>query len=613
MAKDILVQFNEVCPGNALAPAHFSILSGLFREAVNAMGQRLDLNDGASDLDSTSSRPAADAVEPDALLSQKTFLNAVSETIVPDHSSQRSGHHYKIGSPLPFNIMEYHGDSTLLSALAATLPPFQEAESLTNVFFTYLESNWYYFDESWFRGLLAQVYQEISPAQQLECTTICLVFLVLALGESFKHVNQSTPVDSREGDQALVDVPGGRFYQVAIGLMPSVLAATTVESVQCCLLTALYVLPIQNTSLHYTYLGLALRLATGLSLHLNGTDDRITPENREVRTRVFWTAYCLERRSSVVMGLPTMLQMRSINVPLPQRMPNLDKLHPQQVDRLIAFTKLTLVMNKVTEASPVDEAPDKFSWACSALEKWKQSLPAHLVALDTASLRANAHLDIMYQMIWIYIGRGALLRLVRKRLHQNGGGKSSDLIMDSATRKLAERCTNAAYTIIEWIDLLSIHNRLAKFSYTDFHSCSSAVIVLLLSEIFHAQNLYSSSIDRGVDALHFMASGGQLAKDALHLVERLRASIRKSNGHNAEGQDGSTSEVRPSNAAEVPSDPAQDTTAEYTASDFAKFDPALFSDLEPSLLQYSSQDLSLFGFDGFYPTVEADGSLWIQP
>ena len=262
--------------------------------------------------------------------------------------------------------------------------------------------------------------------------------------------------------------------------------------------------------------------------------------------------------------------------------------------------------------SPVDETPDKFSYACSTLEDWKQSLPAHLMALDTVSLRATAHLDIMYQMIWIYIGRAALLRLVRQRLHEIDGGRKSDRATNPVTPKLAERCTNAAYTIIEWIELLSSHNRLAKFSYTDFHSCSSAIIVLLLNEVFHARDTSSSSIDHGMDALRFMASGGQLAKDALHLVERLRASIRKSNGHNEHkplGQDGSTSKVHRNNAAEVPSSSTQDAT-EYNASDFANVDPALFSDLESSFLQYSSQDLSLFGFDGFYPNVEADGSLW---
>lgn len=177
----------------------------------------------------------------------------------------------------------------------ASLPPYQQAESLTDVFFTYLEANWYYFDERWFRDLLSQTYQEASITPQIHCTTLCLVFLVLALGECFMHVNQPPPVDSQEQDDALGGVPGGRFYQVAIGLMPSVLGAATVESVQCCLLTALYVLPMQSTSHHFTYLGLALRKAVSLSLHLNVIDNKITPESREVGVRVFWTAYCLER------------------------------------------------------------------------------------------------------------------------------------------------------------------------------------------------------------------------------------------------------------------------------------------------------------------------------
>ncbi len=196
---------------------------------------------------------------------------------------------------MPVNVLEYHQDSRPLGAIAANLPPYQEAESLTDVFFTYLESNWYYFDERWFRDVLAQLYQESSPAPKIQCTNLCLVFLVLALGESFSHVNQPSPVDLRGHDPALGELPGSRFYQGAIGLMPSVLGVATVESVQCCLLTALYVLPTQNASHHYTYLGLALRLAIGLSLHLKGTDKKITPENREVRTRVFWTAYCIER------------------------------------------------------------------------------------------------------------------------------------------------------------------------------------------------------------------------------------------------------------------------------------------------------------------------------
>lgn len=280
---------------------------------------------------------------------------------------------------------------------------------------------------------------------------------------------------------------------------------------------------------------------------------------------------------------------------------------------------LSWLLIKSSMSSPIDEKPDKFSRACSALEDWKQSLPAHLVALDPVSLRATAHLDIMYQMIWIYIGRAALLRLVRQRLHHRpeGSRQKPHLTPNAATQELAERCTRAAHAVIEWIDLLSHHNRLAKFSYTDFHSCSSAIIVLLLNEVLRAsRDLHSSSIEHGINALRFMASGGQLAKDALHLVERLRTSVGKSNGYDntrdPSAQDDSTLMAPHQNAAEhvLPSFSTPDAVTGYDASDFAKFDPALFSDLEPSLLQYSSQDLSLFGFDGFYPTAEADGSLW---
>ncbi|KAJ9643659.1 hypothetical protein H2204_001804 [Knufia peltigerae] len=596
MANDISARFNEICPGNALDPNHFSIISGLFREAVAGQGQRLDLSHDASDHETTSPRSG---VEREMLISEQGFLTAVSETIAPDHPQNDK-------SASPVHNLQHHQDSRLLVAGIAKLPPYREAVSLTDVFFTYLESNWYYFDEGWFRGLLVQVYREEPLAPQIHCTTLCLVFLVLALGESFLHVNQSSPADLRQQDLALDELPGIHFYQVAMELMPSVLSTTTVESVQCCLLKALYTLPTQNSSYFYTYSGLALRLAVSLSLHLNTTDNKVTPESREVSTRVFWTAYCIERRSSVVMGFPTMLQMKDITAPLPQKRPDLDKLRPQKVDRLIAFTKLTLVLNKVTDASPVDENSDKFSWACSTLEGWKQSLPAHLVALDTLSLRATAHLDIMYQIIWIYIGRAALLRLVRKRLRQSDGGGKSDL---STTEKLADKCVNAAHSIIEWIDLLSSHNKLAKFSWTDFHSCSSAIIVILLNEVLRTRDLSSSTIDHGIDALRFMASGSRLARDGLHLVERLRASVRK---HKASGQNGPTLVARNDNAAaEVPGiSLTQDTGAEYTPSDFSNFDPALFSDLEPSLLQYSSQDLSLFGFDGFFPTDEADGSLW---
>ncbi|OQV01250.1 Fungal specific transcription factor domain-containing protein [Cladophialophora immunda] len=597
-----------MCPENSLEPYHFSALSELFREAV-AQGTRPSyLKDGTSDFESPRQGLNVTAVDDEALVSQDKFLAALSEAISPEDISHDKTHPQSDERSSRLNVLESDDDSRLLGGAVAKLPPYQQARFLTDIFFTYLESNWYYFDERWFRELLEQLYQEASPASQLRCTTVCLVFLVLALGGSFVHLDQSASACLVDHDTALGELPGSKFYGVAKGLIPGVLAAISVESVQCCILMGLYTLPMESATHHYTYLGLALRLAISMSLHLNKTDSQITPQARELRIRVFWTAYCLERRMSVTMGLPTMLQTRDITVPLPKRRPDLDELHPQKVDRLIAFTKLTLVLNKVTEASPVDETPEKFARVCSTLEEWKLSLPAHLVALDDTSLRVTAHLDIMYQMIWIYIGRGASLRLARQRSSQTDGVRGSDQPLNLVSQKLSERCTDAAYTIIEWIDLLKNRNRLAKFSHTDFHSCSSAIIALLLDEVLDPRRRYRSTIERGIDALRFMASGSQLAKDALQLVERLQAGVRKSDEHNesrSQRQDGSTSQDYFNHAADGLSISVNDTM-EYTPSDFATLDPVIFGELEPSLLQYSDPDLSLFGFHGFYSTFETN-------
>lgn len=159
-------------------------------------------------------------------------------------------------------------------------------EYLVAIFFRYLESNWYYFDERRFRDMLGKLHHEEALTTPIGHSQICLLLLVLALGSSFAHLHRQI---SSPG------VPGLEYYKAAMTLMPAVVAQGALESVQCCLLAALYALPTQKSIHHYTYLGLALRLAIGLSLHRNARDSDIVAQDREIRTRVFWTTYCIER------------------------------------------------------------------------------------------------------------------------------------------------------------------------------------------------------------------------------------------------------------------------------------------------------------------------------
>ncbi len=179
----------------------------------------------------------------------------------------------------------------MLDTVLGHLPPYEDAQVLVDAFFTFVESNWYYFDEQWFRDLLMEVYRSRAAASQpKQCTIICLVFLVLALGSSFKHL--SKPARLLVTDR---EIPGSVSFAQAMKLIQQVIAANTVESTMCCLLISLYLLATEEISHHHIYLGLALNLAVGQSLHREGIRNDESPREREMKVRLFWTIYSIER------------------------------------------------------------------------------------------------------------------------------------------------------------------------------------------------------------------------------------------------------------------------------------------------------------------------------
>ncbi|KAF1732338.1 hypothetical protein CRV24_008531 [Beauveria bassiana] len=95
------------------------------------------------------------------------------------------------------------------------LPSFEDAKVLIDTFFTFVESNWYYLDEEWFRDLFTDVYQgNIAAPQPRQCTIVCLVFLVLALGSSFKHLSETDKLLAINGE-----IPGSLFFAQAMELI----------------------------------------------------------------------------------------------------------------------------------------------------------------------------------------------------------------------------------------------------------------------------------------------------------------------------------------------------------------------------------------------------------
>ncbi|KAH6984056.1 fungal-specific transcription factor domain-containing protein [Ilyonectria destructans] len=132
--------------------------------------------------------------------------------------------------------------------------------------------------------------------------------LVLAIGCRF---TQSVHQGSREflSDQ---------LYQRARGLVPiDALDVASLPAVQMLLLTAVHLQSTTYSSRCWNIVGLAMRVAQSLGLHLNRSESGTSNQlEREMRRRVWYTCVILDRLICTTFGRPAMLS-NSSSVPLP--------------------------------------------------------------------------------------------------------------------------------------------------------------------------------------------------------------------------------------------------------------------------------------------------------
>jgi hypothetical protein len=345
------------------------------------------------------------------------------------------------------------------------------------------------------------------------------------------------------------------------------LAASSLESVQSCLLMASYLLPLGGAGSCYVYIRLAMQMAISQGLHQADAGKAMPPAVREVQNRVFWTTYIIERYgtflgSSILctnlnsriagdLGYNGVIQISEIECPPPQKCPDWDGIELSQIDRLMACRELLLhsdnamqsrygnftkpyLGDKLKESGLIlycrrcGSRSVDFRGACSRLRSWKRNLDSDLQSLDGWSLRANAHLQIQYHLCWTYLGRDDLIQIVQSYLNNERRGSDGEPHESSGPSiTLSTSCVDSAYTIIELIDLLRQQEQLAKFSHTDLDSCGFATTIILLDSIVHPSSEAGLKVATGMQVLRYMASDNSKALNSLRYIEALLHEINE--------------------------------------------------------------------------------------
>ncbi|KAF4453570.1 hypothetical protein F53441_3816 [Fusarium austroafricanum] len=433
--------------------------------------------------------------------------------------------------------------SQLLSRDAAVLeavslfPPAPSALVLLRVFFEFAQTDYFYIDEETLRQRLDQFYSGLTKVRIEDAAWVSVALMVFALGTQFSHLHQSSARgscrelmrDAHDICQTMDDTIASAFYRKATNLIPDILAMDSIESVQVFLLFGIYVLPADPAGLSCTYFGIAIKIATQLNLHQKVARDMSTREV-ELRKRVWWTAYALERLD-VDANLPIDLE----------ELQSKERINTFQNN--MAMLKLTIFMEDSRDGILTLRSQDKIQRvkAFQNITQLKERLRSYWQSLSDDTFcrdltprkplfRSNVHLFLTYHLIHILIGRSFILDELNINTKDTPGGEWTKL-----REELVNDCINSSITTIYLCKTLHDESSLSKSSYTEFSSCCAAVLALVAKCASDRNSGCREACKKGMELLRKISTGVFSASGEKNTVKRLEVAFDRLN--RVKGQD----------------------------------------------------------------------------
>ncbi|KAI7869877.1 fungal-specific transcription factor domain-containing protein [Spinellus fusiger] len=152
----------------------------------------------------------------------------------------------------------------------------------------------------------------VSPADSLEPVSPLLLNAIYAVASCMsqdKRVRTYT---------ALSETAGDVFIKRAIYMVDRSYDLPKISTVQAMLLLSVYQQGKAKAPRAWMYSGIAFRMAQDLGLNRNCEHLNITKDEKELRLRVFWCCFVVDRTISAQYGRPLNLEERDIDIPFPQ-------------------------------------------------------------------------------------------------------------------------------------------------------------------------------------------------------------------------------------------------------------------------------------------------------
>ncbi|EED21851.1 C6 transcription factor, putative [Talaromyces stipitatus ATCC 10500] len=208
-----------------------------------------------------------------------------------------------------------------------------------------------------------------------------------------------------------------KFYMTAIQHVAAACETRSIQNIEAMLLLVIYHLRSATSHGLWYMIGLAMRTCIDLGLHRKSSTPQLDAYAIQLRRRLFWTVYYLERAIAVSLGRPVSINDRHIDVDLPldvdddvrdtaalvseQAQQDADKTTSLSLFR--ALLRIRQIDSKIQHTiyradRPLQELRPKIDKLYRLLEAWKDSALSRFQSeLDFAMLHYNRSVRLLIQ------------------------------------------------------------------------------------------------------------------------------------------------------------------------------------------------------------------------
>ncbi|PSN69371.1 hypothetical protein BS50DRAFT_340847 [Corynespora cassiicola Philippines] len=296
---------NDITKGAQRVPRRQSCVSATGTQGTNVDDEDSTLVDGVAYLSLCASGATDGAPEPYYMGSSSGA--AIARMIQSSIFRARQ----KANTPTPFNSLRSASISSANSSIPTPLPssllqfpPPALSQRLFSVFFNRLHTRWPILD----RKIYEKVYERQYEQGALSLIERCNLHMIYAISARFLQL-------TKQG----IDVDSEAHFAAAIEPMDFVMEQHNCSTVQFLTLLAIYGQRSPYGAGVWSQVRYSITLCVELGMHRKPTAHAPVrdPRDLEIRRRIFWSCYCLDRLTSVLLGRTFAISDRDINVELP--------------------------------------------------------------------------------------------------------------------------------------------------------------------------------------------------------------------------------------------------------------------------------------------------------